>query len=206
MTQDLSKPTPDIEVFTSDDIKALGISNLPDLLKLISGLNVFRRNASTAEVSIRGFPSFYKLNPLILIDGMEISENVYDRTYFYNLPVDIQDIDRIEILKNTTITVNGIQNQCGIINIVTKSPRYLDSNYMYQEIGSKNYNKSSFSLNRYLKGFYFKLNGFYRDIDQNDDDFKIVNSKLLSAHIEKFFSNSKLEIKSSFMNEYVNFY
>ncbi len=205
ITQNLSQSNPDVQIITSNEIKALGINNIPDLLNLVSGIETTKINGSTAEVSLRGFPILYKISPLILIDGMEISENVYDRTYFYNLPLDISDIDRIEVIKNTTYTENGYNNTSGIINIVTKSPEDLDSNYIYQEIGSKFYKKTSFSVNRYFNGFYWKLNGFFKRINLNDNDMKNMNAKFLGLMIDKYTDKSKITLKTSFMEEDLNF-
>ncbi len=205
LTQDLSKSNADVEIITHEDIEALGINNIPDLLDIAAGVNIYHVNESTANFSIRGYPVDLRIAPLILIDGMEISENFYDRTYLYNLPVEISDIDRIEIIKNPTYTLNGNSNIAGIINIVTKSPEYLDENYIYQEIGSKFYKKTFFSLNKFFWNSYVKINGYFKRIDQNDTDYKSKDSYFLSSQIVKYFSNSKLNFKFSFMNNDLDF-
>ncbi len=205
LTQDLSKSNADVEIITHQDIEALGINNIPDLLDVVAGVNIYHVNESTANFSLRGYPVDLRIAPLILIDGMEISENFYERTYLYNLPVEISDIDRIEIIKNPTYTLNGNSNIAGIINIVTKSPEYLDENYIYQEIGSKFYKKTFFSLNKFFWNSYVKINGYFKRIDQNDTDYKSKDSYFLSSQIVKYFSNSKLNFKFSFMNIDLNF-
>ncbi len=205
LTQDLSKSNADIEIITHDEIEALGINNIPDLLNIIAGVNIYHVNESTANFSLRGYPVDFRLTPLILIDGMEISENFYERTYLYNLPVEISDIDRIEVVKNPSFTLNGNSNIAGIINIVTKSPEYLDENYIYQEIGSKFYKKTFFSLNKYIFDNYVKIDGYFKRIDQNDPDFKSKDSYFISTQIVKYFSNSKLNFKFSFINNDLDF-
>ena len=205
LTQDLESSTPDIEVYTAKDIEMLGVNNIPDLLNLISGVNIFKLNKSTVDISIRGFPAILKITPKILIDGMEISENVYNRTYLYNLPVDISDIERIEVVKNTTITGNGENNISGIINIVTKYPENLDANYIYQEFGSKFYKKTYFSLNRYLNDFYIKFNTSFRQVDENEKELKHLSNFFSNLTIDRYFSQSKLTLKSSYLYEDLNF-
>ncbi len=204
--QDFTNSDADVEVITSEDIKNLGINNIPDLLSLIGGVNIYHINESTANFSLRGYPVDFRIAPLILIDGMEISENFYERTYLYNLPVEISDIDRIEIIKNTSFTLNGYPNVAGIINIVTRPPEFLDQNYLYEEIGSRFYRKTYFSINKYLLNTYFKLNGFYRRRDQNDIGCKTKNTYFLNSDIVKYFNKSRIDLKFSFMNENLNFY
>ncbi len=204
-SQDISSLTPSVQVITSKDIELLGVENIPELLNLVNGIMVERANGVTADIYMRGFIPELRLNPLVLVDGMEIAENFYNRTYFYDLPVTIDDIDRIEIIKTTSSNSNGYIEPAGIINIVTKKAQFLDNNYFSATKGSRNLDKINFSLNSYNLSTYWKLTGEYRGIDDFNDNHRIDKFKMLNLSIDKYIGNSKLFIKGSISESDLNF-
>src|SRR5580658_6088175 len=57
--QSLSKTAGSIFVITQDDIRHSGATNVPDLLRMVPGVNVAQINANTWAISIRGFNNRY---------------------------------------------------------------------------------------------------------------------------------------------------
>lgn len=204
-SQDLSSLSPSVEVVTSKEIQLMGVESVPELINLVSGILVNRVNGATANVYMRGFLPELKLNPLILVDGMEITENYYSRTYFYNIPVTIDDIDRVEIIKTTGSNSNGYIEPAGIINIVTRHPQFLDNNYISATGGSRDFNKLNFSINGYNLGSYWKLTGRFRSVDEFNRDRRIDKSKLINLSVEKYINNSKFFIKTGISDGDLNF-
>ena len=56
-------------VLTQEDIRRSGYTNIPDLLRLVPGVNVARMNANVWAISIRGFNDVYANKVLVLVDG-----------------------------------------------------------------------------------------------------------------------------------------
>ena len=193
------------EILYAKDIKLLGVDTIPELLRYISGVNVYKVNNSTVNFSMRGIPAFYRIHPLILVDGMEYSETLYDKVFFYNFPVSIDDIDRIEVIKDPTKFVNGLDSPGGIINIVTKKPEMLSSNYVNTFIGSNNLMDTNFAINKYYKSVYYKATGEFRKIDKYHSGKRALTNKFVNIAGTKFFENSKLFTKFSFLNNEFNF-
>ncbi len=189
-----------VEVLTSKDIKLLGVENIPDLLRYISGVNVYKVNHSSIDFSLRGLPGFFRIQPLILIDGMEYSQNLYDKVLFYNFPVNIDDIDRVEIIKDPTKFINGIESPGGVINIVTKRPELLNANYINSYIGSYDLLNSNFSINRFYKKTYYKITGNFRKINKEHSKKRAATRKFLTLSTTNFFENSKLFTRWTFYN------
>ena len=193
------------EVLTSREIKLLGIESIPDLLRYINGINIYRINNSTANYSMRGIPGFYRIHPLILIDGMEYSQNLYDKVFFYTLPVSIDDIDRVEVIKDPTRFVNGLESAGGIINIVTKKPEFISNNYLEGFLGTNRLNVTGFSYNNYLKGFYYKITGEFNKKDKYHSKKRAITKNFITFSGTKFFEFSKVFSKLSFLNIDFNF-
>ncbi len=204
-SQNISNSTGNIEVITSKEIKLLGAENIPDLMQLISNIILYSVNGATANISFPGLPPMLRINPVILLDGMEITEPFYSRTYLYNIPVLIDDIDRIEIIRDSSSFTDGYSSPGGIINIVTKQPQYLTNNYISTTIGSNNLTNHNFSINRYNFSTYWKLTGSYRGINDYEQDRRINKSKMFNLSIEKYFKNSKLFLKGSISNQDLEF-
>lgn len=106
-------------VITRDEIESSNAQSVQDLLEYALGIDLRRRGSHgiQADVSIRG-GTFEQT--LILIDGVKINDS---QTGHHNLdiPLQIDDIERIEILKGDGSRLYGPNAFSGVINIITKS-------------------------------------------------------------------------------------
>lgn len=106
-----------IQVINKDEIAKAPVQSLTELLEY--ALNVDIRQRGTfgvqADVSIRG-GSFEQT--LILLNGVKMNDPQTGH-HNMNLPVDLQDIDRIEILEGPAARVYGTNAFTGAINIIT---------------------------------------------------------------------------------------
>lgn len=110
-----------IEVITGDEIRASGVFRLVDLLKLATGVQVWDEVPSRANVTIRG------LNPLatprtlqVLVDGVPLFNLMAAPLDFNGLPVPLDAIDRVEIVRGPSSSLYGANAQMGVISIFTK--------------------------------------------------------------------------------------
>ena len=121
--QQLSKVPSSVYVITSSDIRHSGATNIPDLLRMVPGVDVARINANAWAISIRGFNSRYSGKVLVLIDGRTIYSPAYSGVYWDQLGVPLENIDRIEVIRGPGGTVWGANAMNGVINIITKTAR-----------------------------------------------------------------------------------
>lgn len=119
----LSKaPTP-VTVITAKQIRESGAKTVPDLLRLVSGVNV-RWTPMGPTIDVRGFGESPRPNRLLLlIDG--VSTNSGDTGGFPLSPsydfFPVENIKRIEIVKGPGSALYGENALWGVINIVTLS-------------------------------------------------------------------------------------
>jgi iron complex outermembrane receptor protein len=108
-------------VITDEDIRRSGASNIPDLLRMVPGLDVAQINASTWAISARGFNHQKADKLLVLIDGRSVLTMIYGGVFWDTQDVPLEDIDRIEVIRGPGATMWGSNAVNGIINIITKA-------------------------------------------------------------------------------------
>jgi iron complex outermembrane receptor protein len=121
--QKLSRIASAIFVITQEDIRTSGATNIPDVLRLVPGLDVAQINGNAWEISSRGFNAQYADKLLVLIDGRTVYSPVFAGVYWDVQDVPLEDIDRIEVIRGPGATVWGANAVNGVINIITKSAR-----------------------------------------------------------------------------------
>jgi iron complex outermembrane recepter protein len=119
--QPLNRTAAAITVLTSEDIRRSGVTNIPEALRLIPGLQVARQNSGSWAISARGFNGVAANKMLVLIDGRTVYSPVFSGTFWEVQDYLLDDIDRIEVVRGPGATLYGANAVNGIINIVTKS-------------------------------------------------------------------------------------
>src|SRR6185312_17539 len=121
--QKLAKTGAAIFVITQEDIRRSGATSIPDLLRMVPGVDVARVDHSTWAVSIRGFNDVYANKVLVLIDGRSVYHPVFSGVIWYAQEMPLENIERIEVIRGPGGTVWGANAMNGVINILTKSAK-----------------------------------------------------------------------------------
>lgn len=107
-----------VTVLERADIHAAPVQSINDLLKYAVGVDVRQRGpiGAQTDVSIRG-GNYEQIT--ILLNGINICDPQTGHNAF-DFPLDISDIERIEVLEGPAGRVYGTSSLVGAINIVTK--------------------------------------------------------------------------------------
>ena len=119
--QKLSQVAGAIFVITQEDIRRSGALNIPDLLRMVPGLDVAQINANTWAISARGFNLEFANKLLVLVDGRAVYTPLFGGVYWDTVDVPLEDIDRIEVIRGPGGAVWGANAVNGVISIITKS-------------------------------------------------------------------------------------
>ncbi|MHA2610035.1 MAG: TonB-dependent receptor plug domain-containing protein [bacterium JZ-2024 1] len=108
-----------VEVLCGEELRKGEFTFLTDVLGMIPGIYVVRPSASQAFLGIRGVHPFSSTKSLLLVDEREPFLNFFGVTQWTLLPVDIEDVDRVEITRAPG-TIYGGNALTGVIQIFTK--------------------------------------------------------------------------------------
>ena len=118
--QKMSQAAAAIFVIMQEDIHRSGATNIPDLLRMVPGLDVSQINANDWAVSARGFNQQFSNKLLVLIDGRAVYTPLLGGVNWDTQDVALEDIDRIEVIRGPGATIWGANAVNGVINVVTK--------------------------------------------------------------------------------------
>lgn len=108
-------------VITADDIRRSGMATLPDLLRMVPGVQVAQINANKWAVSVRGFNGIYANKLLVLVDGRSVYNHLFSGVMWDMEDLLVEDIARIEVIRGPGAAVWGANAVNGVINILTKT-------------------------------------------------------------------------------------
>lgn len=141
-----SKQNRNIWIIDREKIKTLPARSISELLSYVSGVDVRQRGPGglQADISIDG-GTFDQ--SLVLINGIKVSDPQTGHNMM-NLPINMDDIDHIEVLRGSASRVYGINALTGAINIVTRNPAqsgvlanlFAGSSFKNNASGDKYYN------------------------------------------------------------------
>jgi iron complex outermembrane recepter protein len=138
-----------IYVLTQEDIRRSGATSIPEVLRLVPGVEVARINSNSWSVAIRGFGSAFSKSVLVLIDGRSVYTPLFAGVYWDVQNVLLEDVERIEVIRGPGGTIWGSNAVNGVINIITKKAK--DTRGTYASTSSGNVAKSESGL-RYGAG------------------------------------------------------
>jgi iron complex outermembrane receptor protein len=109
-----------IQIIQREEIKAMPAQSIAEVLTWVAGVDLRQRGPQGAQADLSILGSTFE-QVLVLIDGVPMRD-AQTGHLMMNLPVDIQQIERIEIIKGTAARIYGANALAGAVNIVTRQP------------------------------------------------------------------------------------
>src|ERR1700687_5974228 len=109
-----------VYVLTQEDIRRSGATSLPEVLRLVPGVEVARTDSDTWALGVRGFGSALSRSVLVLIDGRSVYTPLFAGVYWQVQDTLLEDIERIEVIRGPGGTIWGANAVNAVINIITK--------------------------------------------------------------------------------------
>lgn len=147
-----------VDVITAEEIQASGVLNIWDLFRFRAGMDVLDTDTDgLAVVSIRGFPRSTVRQLQVLIDGRSVISSMRSSVNWQPLPVQLQDIERIEIIRGPNAALYGSNAGFGVINIITKKPTGSTGATASGIMGSRNLVRTQESVESATKAFQYRV-------------------------------------------------
>lgn len=110
-------------VISQEMIRRSGATAIPELFRMVPGMNVARIDGNKWAVSSRGFNDRFVGKQLVQIDGRTLFNPVLSGVYWDAVDYPLEDIERIEVVRGPGASVWGANAVNGVINIITKSAK-----------------------------------------------------------------------------------
>jgi iron complex outermembrane receptor protein len=109
-----------VTVIDQDMIRASGFRDIPDLLRLVPGFSVAYTRDNTWGVGYHGVADAFSRRFQVLVDGRSIYSAAFGAVQWQELPLSIDDIERIEVVRGPNAATFGSNAFFAVINIITK--------------------------------------------------------------------------------------
>ncbi|MBE9564971.1 MAG: TonB-dependent receptor, partial [Proteobacteria bacterium] len=141
LEQPIADAAVSISVIDSETIEASGARTIPEVLRLIPGIQVgFSGNQFGDEpkyvVTYHGHSDQYSKQMQVLIDGRSIYEPLLGGILWKTIPVNIDDIERIEVSRGPNLATYGSNTFQAAINIITRTAAEDQGSYVRTNIGN----------------------------------------------------------------------
>jgi iron complex outermembrane recepter protein len=119
-------------VVTREEIQNAGCLSIVEALRLLPGVIVRETSAGNYDINIRGFNNLPPHsdfvtadndNALIMIDNRPIYNYFSGGVFWESLPIDINDIERIELVRGPNAALYGPNAVTGVIHFITRTPQ-----------------------------------------------------------------------------------
>jgi iron complex outermembrane receptor protein len=117
-------------VLSREEITKSGVNSIPEALRLIPGIIVREKTPGNFDVHIRGNDNLPPNNmflytedamSLVMIDGRPVYNYSFGGTFWETLPIGLNDIERIEVIRGASSALYGPNAVLGTINIITRT-------------------------------------------------------------------------------------
>ncbi len=182
-----------------EEIKRSGANSIMEALRLVPGVFVTENSKGNYNVSIRGLsnlPAQSSLNTgansisLVMIDNRPVYNYFNGGTFWETLPVDLNDVEKIEVVRGPAAALYGPNAAAGVINIIT---RRAQKEGLYA-VGNAQYGTSSQLITNASVGYKFKKFDFilsgnqqYRNRDESEYYSWIAGEKMSADSIRTSF-------------------
>lgn len=123
LKQSLHDTPASVTVITRDQIHELGINTVAEVMRLVPGMAVGITTMNNYQLSYLSPTVRATRRMNVLIDGMSIYRVDFSRIEWINIPVHINDIERIEVTRSPSASVYGANSFEAVINIITRHPQ-----------------------------------------------------------------------------------
>lgn len=201
-------------ILSSEDIRRSGMTSIPEVLRLVPGVQVSRIDGNKWTISIRGFNNQFSNKLLVLMDGRTVYTPLFSGVFWDMHDYVIEDIEKIEVVRGPGGTIWGANAVNGIINIITKSATQTQGGYVSQVVGNKD---KSITEIRYggktVKSDHYRLyakktvrGGAYKSSDGKDANDGISQDQAGFRYDISSIKNNSISVRGDVFNSNANNY
>lgn len=137
LRQSLADVPASVTVLTHETLIRYGVTNLAEALRLVPGMAVLQTAGNDYRINYHGTNMLSPRRMNVLIDGISVYRPGYSRVDWKQLPIAIDDIDRIEVTRGPNSVTYGPNSLMATINVLTKQAKDYERAYVTVAGGDK---------------------------------------------------------------------
>ena len=169
LSQPLSEAPNAMTVIDRNTIIASGFRTLPDLFKLVPGMYVSYYKGSQPIVSYHGSFDQYSRAMQVMIDGRSVYMPPGSTVDWASLPLVVEDIERIEVIRGPAAASYGANSVHGVISIITRDAGAQQGATLSIRRGNKGINDVSGQFGQRGENFDYRMTLAYTADNGYDD-------------------------------------
>lgn len=129
-----------VTVVDREMIRASGVRSLSDIFRLVPGFQTFAQSDTTSRVTYHGITDDNDYSPRVqvLVDGRSLHSPLFrGGVNWALLPVALEDIERIEVVRGSNSVSYGTNAFLGVVNIITVDPSLVRGTAVSTSLGSQ---------------------------------------------------------------------
>ena len=119
-TQRIGDAAAAVFVISGEEIRRSGATTIPEVLRMVPGVQVGRIDVNRWGVTARGLNGEFANKLLVLLDGRSLYTPLFAGVQWDMADTLLEDVDRIEVIRGPGATLWGANAVNGVINIITK--------------------------------------------------------------------------------------
>ena len=166
LPQNITEMPAAITIIDRSMIEASGAIEITDLLRLVPGFQVAHYHGTEgprAVVRSHGFSDQFSRRMQVLVDGISVYKNSTGGPEWYDLPLMLDDIERIEVIRGPNASTYGSNSVIAVVNIITRETSSQQGSRVHTVLGERNYQQYSFRHGEQHNNLSFRVSGDYID-------------------------------------------
>ncbi len=120
LSQPANRAPAAVTVITREMIEASGFRHLVDVLRLVPGFVVGWQGGNMPAATYLGLSNEFPHWMQIMVDGRSVYNPAYGHTTWRGIPLTLDDVDRIEVVRGPNAANDGLNSMLGTIHIYTR--------------------------------------------------------------------------------------
>ncbi|GAA0794467.1 TonB-dependent receptor plug domain-containing protein [Marinobacterium sediminicola] len=168
LSQRLTESPASISIITRDMISASGARNIPDLMRLVPGFQSYHVSANKFATTYHGASDDFPRRLEVMVDGRSVYLPLLATVDWTSLGINLEDIDRIEVVRGSNVPTQGSNAFMGSINVITREPAAEQGGYVNVTGGSMDTRELRFGHTDTLGLWSYRLSGGHGQNEGSD--------------------------------------
>jgi iron complex outermembrane receptor protein len=148
LSQPVNRAPAAVTVITREMIEASGFRHLVDVLRLVPGFVVGWSGGNKPAATYIGLSDAYPHWMQVMVDGRSVYNPAYGHTTWRGIPLTLDDVDRIEVVRGPNAANDGLNSMLGTIHIFTRHSAVTLGGMAEVAAGDKQYREANLRVGR----------------------------------------------------------